>query len=224
MVLIAAARILQHYIKYSVHHPTALYLDFARKPQIANMKQTFVKKPATNYKRIFGLFLALGLITLTNQGAQAKEYKIEALIFKNLNGSRASESHHYQPPKSVESEAQTWLVKPSMLLKEAQALKQSPDYQLLHYYSWGQEVLPSSQAAVYNLIETELSGWIKVYARTLLFANLDIDLDGYRMTENRRLKLDEEHYFDHPKFGVILRVSRLLPNEKDDQGTESNPE
>ena len=98
-----------------------------------------------------------------------------------------------------------------MLLEEAQTLQQSTDYQLLHHFSWGQEALPSSEAAIYNVIETDVAGWVKVYAKTLLFANLDLDLDGYRMTENRRLKLDEKHYFDHPKFGILMQVSRLLP-------------
>lgn len=30
-----------------------------------------------------------------------------------------------------------------------------------------------------------------------------------RMTESRRLKLNEIHYFDHPLFGVLVRVSRV---------------
>jgi len=111
-----------------------------------------------------------------------------------------------------------------MLVKEARALRESPDYHVLHYYSWGQKTLPSSEAAVFSIAETDLSGWVKVYAKTLLFANLDLDLDGYRMTENRRLKLDEENYFDHPKFGVLLRVSRLLPSEQTGDNPEVNNE
>ena len=43
----------------------------------------------------------------------------------------------------------------------------------------------------------------------LLFANLDIDFKGLRLKEKRRLKLNEKHYFDHPKFGILLQVSRL---------------
>jgi len=30
-----------------------------------------------------------------------------------------------------------------------------------------------------------------------------------RLTESRRMKLNELHYFDHPLFGVVMRVSRL---------------
>lgn len=32
-----------------------------------------------------------------------------------------------------------------------------------------------------------------------------------RLTETRRIKLNELHYFDHPMFGVILQVSRYEP-------------
>lgn len=39
--------------------------------------------------------------------------------------------------------------------------------------------------------------------------------DYVRLTETKRIKLNEIHYFDHPLFGVILQVSRLrkLTNE-----------
>ncbi len=33
--------------------------------------------------------------------------------------------------------------------------------------------------------------------------------DYVRLQESRKIKLNEIHYFDHPSFGVILRVSRL---------------
>lgn len=178
------------------------------------MKQIFTKNRDTSNSKLFTMvFLIVSFAVLSTQTAQAKDYKVEVLVFKNLNESRASESHHYQPPKKPSSNASTWYVAPSMLLNEAARLKKSSDYQLLHHYSWGQEALPVSRAASYSLIETDLSGWVKVYANTLLFANLDLELDGYRMTEKRRLKLNEKHFFDHPKFGILMRVSRLLPKK-----------
>ena len=60
-----------------------------------------------------------------------------------------------------------------------------------------------------------------------MFANLDLDFNGYRMTEKRRLKLNEKHYFDHPKFGVLLRVSRLEDKAEEEtlesESVESTP-
>ncbi len=36
--------------------------------------------------------------------------------------------------------------------------------------------------------------------------------DYARLTETRRVKLNEIHYFDHPLFGIILQVSRFKKN------------
>jgi len=35
------------------------------------------------------------------------------------------------------------------------------------------------------------------------------DADYVRLSESRKIKLNELHYFDHPLFGVLLQVSRL---------------
>jgi hypothetical protein len=42
--------------------------------------------------------------------------------------------------------------------------------------------------------------------------HVNIEADYVRLTESRRLILDELHYFDHVLFGVILQVSRLQEN------------
>ena len=59
------------------------------------------------------------------------------------------------------------------------------------------------------MVESDSHGYIKVYAEQLLFTNIDIDYKGFRLKENRRLKLNEQHFFDHPKFGLLMQVSRL---------------
>jgi len=143
---------------------------------------------------------------------------VEALVFKNIDPSQAMESHNYTTPRQFESEAETWLLEPSLLLTEAAAIDDSERYQLMHHYAWGQESLPVSLAAAFNVIETDLQGSIKVYAKQLLFANLDLEFDGYRLNEKRRIKLNEKHFFDHPKFGVLIQVSRL--EEKDEEELE----
>jgi len=100
-------------------------------------------------------------------------------------------------------------------MEEAESINKSSDYRLVSYLSWGQEALPTSEAAIYTLSEPNLTGWIKVYAGHLLFANLDLDFNGYRLIEKRRLKLNENHFFDHPKYGVLLRVSRAEVDEEE---------
>jgi len=65
------------------------------------------------------------------------------------------------------------------------------------------------EVATYTVIEQDTQGYIKIYADQLLFANIDLDFNGFRMIEKRRLKLNERHFFDHPKFGILMQVSRL---------------
>lgn len=165
------------------------------------------------------LCLLLGLHAATSA---AKDYRVEVIVFAQTAAHTAYESTHYQPVAEANSVASTWPIEPEMLLDEASRIDNSTDYRLLAHYAWGQEALPSSEAAVFLLPPADfsqpLSGWIKVYASHLLFANLDLDYGGYRMSEKRRLKLNENHYFDHPRFGILLRVSRQQSTT--DTGTE----
>lgn len=139
----------------------------------------------------------------------AKDYQVEAIIFENLNNFTAYESTRYRAVSEQVSRSKTWALDADLLVDDAKAIAQSPKYRILGHYSWGQEALPTSEAAVQKLQQNELHGWIKVYASHLLFANVDINFKGFRMTEKRRLKLNEKHFFDHPKFGILLQVSRL---------------
>jgi hypothetical protein len=145
----------------------------------------------------------------------AKDYKIEAIIFKNQSLARTFEPSTYEPPLAPESKASRWQLKPSMLLEQYQAIKDSSNYLPLLFESWGQRSLPKSSAAVYPIVHPQAKGWIRVYARDLLFIQLDLDVEGYRLTETRRVKLNEKHFFDHPKFGLLMQVSRLEKKEEE---------
>lgn len=154
--------------------------------------------------------LTVVVVTLLSSSfIAAKDYKVEVIIFENQFETVAHESYQYQKTAEMSSNAEAWLIEPSLLLDEVAALEKSTEYRVLHHFSWGQESLPISESTAINVIELDVTGWIKVYARHLLFANLDLDFNGYRMSEKRRLKLNEKHFFDHPKFGVIMQVSRL---------------
>ena len=158
--------------------------------------------------------LSIGLVTsviaaLTISTASAKDYKVEVLVFENLNASTATESHAYEAPERMKSASSAWIIQPTMLNAEAARIQKSGDYVLKHHYSWGIESLPYQKSANYNIVETDSHGYIKVYADQLLFTNIDLDFKGFRLKENRRLKLNEKHFFDHPKFGLLMQVSRL---------------
>jgi len=149
---------------------------------------------------------------------------IEVVLFDNNNASQASESHDYVAPKSLKSIGATWALDPTMLNSAAEALQSSSDYEVRHHLSWGQESQPYEKSAAYTLIERDARGYIKVYADQLLFVNIDIDYNGFRMQEKRRLKLNEKHFFDHPKFGLLMQVSRLeLADDEEIDGASELP-
>ena len=152
----------------------------------------------------------------------AKDYKIEVLVFKNIGDHRAYESYRNSEIDEMLSNAGVWQIEPNMLGQDATSIVDSEDYQLTHHFSWAQESLPYSESAAVNIIEQGLNGWIKVYASHLLFINLDLDFNGYRMNEKRRIKLDEKHFFDHPKFGLLMQVSRQGEPKPDETLDESN--
>jgi len=159
-----------------------------------------------------GLCSAL-LFGVIDSNAHAKDYMVEVLVFKNNNNSAATESHKYVAPKESRSASKTWVLEPTMLVDEAEKIKRSPNYTLMHHYSWGQKTLPFRTSANFRVVEQEINGWVKIYAEQLLFANIDLDYLGFRMNEKRRLKLNEKHFFDHPKFGLMVQVSRLQKTE-----------
>ena len=160
------------------------------------------------------LILSLLLIT-SSKLIYAKDYKVEMLVFENLIEHRAYESYKNIKIEEIVTESEVVLIEPSMLLEEVVSFDESEDYLLLHHFSWGQESLDFTEAAVVNLTETDVSGWVKIYANQLLYVNLNLDFNGYRLNEKRRIKLDEKHFFDHPKFGVLIQVSRLEEEELD---------
>ncbi len=146
---------------------------------------------------------------LVSSFAHAKDYIVEVIIFENASESAVTEPHAYQEPQKPRTKSQAWVLDTQLLTEQAEKIEKSEDYYLRYHFAWGQESLPYSESATYTVIEADTQGYIKVYAENLLFANIDLDYKGFRMTEKRRLKLNEKHYFDHPKFGLVMQVSRL---------------
>ena len=67
-----------------------------------------------------------------------------------------------------------------------------------------------------GLANTSLAyGFVRVYKTSLIYADIDLQYsplpfdylsEHYFLSEKRRLKFKEVHYFDHPKIGVILGI------------------
>lgn len=122
---------------------------------------------------------------------------------------------------SIESPAEAT---PGLVLVELATAKQNldanPKHRVLQALSWGQSEADFSNSPLINVGNGQtLSGTIRIYAPSLLFAELilryapgdvlsvpDPSLPQYFIDEQRKLKLNEVHYFDQAHFGVILTV------------------
>ncbi len=121
-------------------------------------------------------------------------------------------------------------------------LKLSSGYRPIHHVAWEQPELIKSRAKKVHIKnpEAKINGTVNLRGGHLLHLDLDIsyfidlftesvtafaeegvDADEEitmsgtyaQMQETRRIKLNELHYFDHPLFGVIMRVTRLQVEE-----------
>ena len=114
-------------------------------------------------------------------------------------------------------------------------LKLASGYRPVHHVSWQQPELTKSRAKKVHIknSEAKINGTVNLRGGHLL--HLDIDISYFvdlftesitwytekdseevvmngtyaKMKETRRVKLNELHYFDHPLFGVLMRVTRL---------------
>ncbi len=119
-------------------------------------------------------------------------------------------------------------------------------YRPMLHFGWTQAVLAGEQPAPQMLTKLsdpprELSGELTLYLGRYLHLVVDLQLEGpvppatndspewpetnrsssplyYRINENRIFKIGDLRYFDHPKFGVLAKITRM---EQDEDGAGS---
>jgi len=114
----------------------------------------------------------------------------------------------------------------------APILEKDGNYRILSYAFWQQTVdnRPKSTVRPIRLAganAAELEGMVRFYMSRFLHLEVNIlyrpqssegtALAYYRIGEQRRIKTQETSYFDHPKFGVLVRVN---PAEKPEETTK----
>jgi hypothetical protein len=98
-----------------------------------------------------------------------------------------------------------------------EGLRRSRNYQVLAHIGWTQPGFPRNEAhylAVDPLVGANagLSGRISVTRGRYLHLALDMtfqspeDAQKFSLRQTRRMRSNERHYIDHPKFGVIALV------------------
>jgi len=120
----------------------------------------------------------------------------------------------------------------SPLRAARQALQENSGYRVLAYKSWTQGAQARAGTQTFRLRgendanPRELDGTARFYSNRGLFVDLDLALEGsdpnagfldrlsagdkpvlFRIHETRRVRARETHYFDHPVFGALVRVT-----------------
>ena len=170
-------------------------------------------------RKVFILFL-LGLMSI-NVYAAERLYKIELVIFSqdmpNTEVFDQTESR-IAWPKHVFKRSSYKKVDPQyMNLQGSYAkLARKPGYEALMHVAWIQQVKDNSFSSAVQITSPDgsINGFFRLKRGHLIQMIADIEYSPnsviYRLNEKRRFKLNETHYLDHPKFGILARISPVV--------------
>lgn len=161
-------------------------------------------------------------------------YEIEVVVFENrLADLEGGETWSRIAPETIVAEKDEALVAGEKLLPEsplweaAVALERSGQHHVLTHLRWQQsaEAKSVSKPVKISSESGELGGSLRFYLSRYLILDLNLILrvppsggffgvlgqekeeTVFRLSEPRRIKVSELHYFDHPRFGALVRVS-----------------
>ncbi|MCD2450919.1 peptidoglycan binding protein CsiV [Methylicorpusculum oleiharenae] len=89
-------------------------------------------------------------------------------------------------------------------------------YNVLVHAAWQQTLSANATGEAVRIrdVRGEVNGFMRIQRGEYLELMLDLEYQPlsnqfYRLNEVRRIKFNEQHYFDHPKFGVVAIVKPL---------------
>lgn len=188
----------------------------------------------------FSLFPALPAYAAPATTDKETTYEIEVLVIENRLPDLVGDELLSQDPSITIIRGLDKAVLPEPAAGEpylkavvAPALERDGQYRVLSHAHWQQmvEASPKTPARPVRVVSlspaaaAELDGTVKFSMSR--FLHLDVNLlyrpqgqdaataPAYRISESRRVKSQETQYFDHPQFGVLVRV---MPAEKPEPG------
>lgn len=170
-------------------------------------------------------FLLLGWLgTVPAFGAPSTNYEVEVLVFETLlpelEGSELWTRLELPADAAASAKAED-LGTASGFAAAAAALQADGRYRVLLQKRWVQNADAKSNVPAVSLttVNRELDGILRFYLSRFLHLELNASFQpqaatigsdaapSYVISEQRRIKSNEVHYFDHPKFGVLVKVS-----------------
>ncbi|MHB8535996.1 MAG: CsiV family protein [Sulfuricaulis sp.] len=165
-------------------------------------------------------------------------YDVEVVVFLNqmpdLEGGEIWRNNPVLPASPDMNQAVAIGEAPApdaFLSPAAAALEKSGRHHVLAHLHWQQtaDAKSVSKPVIINGPNGQLAGTLRFYLSRYLLVDLNLSLQGepsaglfglagqatpviYHLNEYRRVRLLETHYFDHPKFGALVRVSPIKSN------------
>ena len=170
-------------------------------------------------------------------GTTGNVYQVELVVFENrlpsLEGGEIWSHDQVKTEIADTAEAVSTGVTPapnSPLSAAADALEKSGRHHVLAHLTWEQNVDAKSVTKPVKIDDPTdgLSGTLRFYLSRFLFVDIDLALKEqasggllggtgqeapvYRLDDHRRVRIAEINYFDHPKFGALVRVAPIKTN------------
>jgi hypothetical protein len=173
-------------------------------------------------KRFF-ILLALAFWIPVNAAPATNVYDVEVLVFENripeLEGGElwTTERNAAPLPEPGAMAVLGAAVGDLALRNAAVSLEKSGEHRVLAHQRWRQSAEEKSATKPVWLRNTDgqLEGSFKFYMSRFLHVDVDLVLRdkneagvNYRLVEHRRVKTQELQYFDHPKLGVLVRITQ----------------
>lgn len=178
-----------------------------------------------------------GPLALSAPADKDKEstYEIEAIVFENRLPELVGDELLARDPAKTKIRGLESAVIPEKIEGDSffqpvitKSLEQDGHYRVLAYLRWVQTVDAKSIAKpirVASITPGELDGTIRffmsrhlhldvnlLFRETVAAAGSESAANLYQISEQRKIKTQETHYFDHPRLGVLVRV---MPVEKE---------
>lgn len=174
------------------------------------------------------VFIILSLFTLAAPllaapTAPTTLYDVEVLIFENnqpnLEGGEMWKEALKESGDVEQAAIPEGVPAPdSTLSQAARTLERGSQHRILVHKYWQQNADIKSDAIPLRLqsANNELDGTLRFYFNRFLYVELNLTLQDLRATggvkalqlnEHRRVRPQEIYYFDHPKFGALVRIA-----------------
>jgi hypothetical protein len=158
--------------------------------------------------------------------ASSSLYNVEVLVFENrmpaLEGGELWAQDKVRPLPEDMGDAQLPGLpedSESILARAAEQLGQDGSYRMLLHGYWQQTAEAKSDTKPIRLATSDgtLDGLFRFYLSRFLHVDVNLQLRQpgdtadspplvMRLREHRRIRTQDIHYFDHPRFGMLVRI------------------